>query len=304
MSTAYLFPGQASQHVGMGRALYEREPAARAVFDQADEALGFPLSELCFYGPEEALTDTVNQQPALYVTSLAAWAVLREQEWPAATSVAGHSLGEFSALAAVGSLAFTDGLALVRRRGELMEAAGKAAPGEMAAILALKIDEVTRLCTEAQQETGRPVQVANDNCPGQVVISGDRNAVQEAITRARQAGARKVVTLPITIAAHSPLMEPAVEPFTQAIEETPFSEPAVPVIGNTTARPLTAPDDIRAELSAQLTGSVCWADSMRFLRDQGVDTFIEVGPGDVLTSLMKRIDRKATRKTFRPEEGT
>ena len=304
MSTAYLFPGQASQHVGMGRALYEREPAARAVFDQADKALGFSLSELCFYGPEEALTDTVNQQPALYVTSLAAWAVLREKEWPSATYVAGHSLGEFSALAAVGSLAFADGLALVRRRGELMEAAGKASPGEMAAILALEIEEVARLCSEAQQETGRPVQVANDNCPGQVVISGEHNAVQEAMTLAKESGARKVVTLPITIAAHSPLMEPAVEAFTQVIEETPFSEPAVPIIGNTTASPLTTPDEIRAELSAQLTGSVRWAESMRYLRDQGVGAFVEVGPGDILTSLMKRIDRKVTRIAFKLEEGT
>ncbi len=290
--------------MGMGRVLYEREPAARAVFDQADEALGFALSELCFYGPEEALTDTVNQQPALYVTSLAAWAVLQEKEWPAAAYVAGHSLGEFSALAAVGSLAFTDGLALVRRRGELMKAAGKEAPGEMAAILALDMAEVEKRCAEAQEVAGRPVQVANDNCPGQVVISGDREAVQEAVRLAKESGARKVITLPITIAAHSPLMEPAVEAFTEAIRETPFSEPAVPVIGNTTARPLTAPDAIRAELAAQLTGSVRWTESMRYLRDQGVDTFVEVGPGDVLTGLMKRIDRKATRKVFQIEEGT
>lgn len=290
--------------MGMGRALYEREPAARAVFDQADEALGFSLSELCFYGPEETLTETVNQQPALYVTSLAAWAVLQEREWPAAVYVAGHSLGEFSALAAVSSLDFTDGLALVRRRGELMEAAGKASPGEMAAILALDIDEVGRFCTEAQDSTGCPVQVANDNCPGQVVISGDHEAVQEAVRLAKEGGARKVITLPITIAAHSPLMEPAVEDFTRAIQETPFSEPAVPVIGNTTAHPLTDPDAIRAELAAQLTGSVRWTESMRYLRDQGVETFIEVGPGDVLTGLMKRIDRKATRKAFKFEEGT
>lgn len=266
--------------------------------------MGFSLSELCFYGPEEALTDTVNQQPALYVTSLAAWAVLQERGWPAAAYVAGHSLGEFSALAAVSSLAFTDGLALVRKRGELMKAAGEAAPGEMAAILALDMAQVSELCAEAQEATGRPVQVANDNCPGQVVISGEREAVQEAVGRAREAGARKVITLPITIAAHSPLMEPAVEPFTEAIRQTPFSEPSVPVIGNTTARPLTDPEAIRAELAAQLTGSVRWTESMQFLRDQGVETFIEVGPGDVLTGLMKRIDRKATRKTFELEEGT
>lgn len=288
----------------MGHTLYEREPAARAVFDQADKALGFSLSELCFYGPEEALTDTVNQQPALYVTSLAAWAVLQEQGWPPPTYVAGHSLGEFSALAAVDSLAFTDGLALVRRRGELMKAAGEAMPGEMAAILALAMSEVEKVCTKAREVAGRVVQVANDNCPGQVVISGDQEAVREAVRLAKEAGARKVINLPITIAAHSPLMEPAVEPFTEAIQKTPFSGPSVPVIGNTTARPLTDPDTIRAELAAQLTGSVRWTESMQYLREQGVETFIEVGPGDVLTGLMKRIDRKATRKTFKIEEGT
>jgi [acyl-carrier-protein] S-malonyltransferase len=300
MTTAYLFPGQGSQHVGMGRALYEREPAARTLFDRADHLLGFPLSQLCFHGPEEALTDTVNQQPALFVTSLANWAVMQEQGWPPAAYAAGHSLGEFSALAAAGSLTFDAGLALVRRRGELMQEAGAAEPGAMAAVLALDVAQVEEVCAQARAESGQPVQVANDNCPGQVVISGAQAPLQRAVALAQAAGARKVVTLPITIAAHSPLMASAAAAFARAVQQAPISAPSLPIIANTSARPLTAPEEIRAELIAQLTGSVRWTDSMRYLRRQGVDTFVEVGPGDVLSALMKRIDRKAVRRQFRP----
>ncbi|MCA9992273.1 MAG: ACP S-malonyltransferase, partial [Anaerolineales bacterium] len=196
MSTAYLFPGQGSQHVGMGQALYQREPAARAVFDQADEMLGFSLSSLCFFGPEEALTDTINQQPALYVTGLAAWQVMQSQDWPPPTFVAGHSLGELTALAAAGSLTFADGLRLVRRRGELMKRAGEEQPGAMAAVLGLELETLVTICAAAQARRSRPVQVANDNCPGQVVISGDKSALTEAVAQAEAAGARKVVILP------------------------------------------------------------------------------------------------------------
>ncbi|MFW5940346.1 MAG: ACP S-malonyltransferase [Chloroflexota bacterium] len=301
MSTAYLFPGQGSQHVGMGRDLYQREPAARAVFDQADDLLGFPLSRLCFDGPQETLTDTVNQQPALFVTSLAAWAVIRERdEWPAPAYLAGHSLGEFSALTAAGALTFADGLALVRRRGELMKAAGDENPGAMAAILALDEELVQAVCRQAQEKTGRPVQLANDNCPGQAVISGDEQALQEAMQLARDAGARKVVRLPITIAAHSPLMRSAADSFARTVQNTPIAGATIPVVANTSAQPMTTPEEIRGELIAQLTGNVRWAESMRFLRQEGVQSFVEVGPGDVLTSLMKRIDRKAQRVTFEP----
>jgi [acyl-carrier-protein] S-malonyltransferase len=286
----------------MGHELYRREPAARAVFDQADELLGFSLSRLCFEGPEEQLTDTVNQQPALFVTSLAAWAVISQRNGAPPSYMAGHSLGEFSALTAAGALAFADGLALVRRRGELMKEAGEAQPGAMAAILALSTEQVQAVCQQAQEATGRPVQLANDNCPGQVVISGDAEALEQAMLLAQEAGARKVVKLPITIAAHSPLMAPAAAAFAQAVQEASITAPVVPVIGNTSARPLTTPDEVRRELVAQLTGNVRWTDSMRYLIEQGVDTFIEVGPGDVLTSLMKRIDRKVTRETFQLEE--
>lgn len=283
----------------MGHVLYEREPAARAVFDQADELLGFPLSTLCFHGPEDALTDTINQQPALYVTGMAAWKVIGQDDaWPAPAYLAGHSLGEFTALTAAGSLSFADGLALVRRRGELMQRAGETEPGAMAAVLALETERLETVCAEARATTGRPVQVANDNCPGQVVISGDETALQEAMRLAEAAGARKVVRLPITIAAHSPLMATAAADFGAVVATTPLEAPAVPVIGNTSARPLTTPTEIRDELVAQLTGNVRWTESMRYLLAQGADTFIEVGPGNVLTGLMKRIDRKVARRKF------
>lgn len=287
----------------MGRALYEREPAARAVFDRADRLLGFPLSSLCFAGPAEELTDTANQQPALFVTGVAAWRVIQEQgteQWPPAAYFAGHSLGEFTALTAAGSLDFAAGLALVRRRGELMKRAGETAPGAMAAVLGLDSELVSTTCRQAQEQSGAVVQLANDNCPGQIVISGDGSALALAMELLKEAGARKVVPLPITIAAHSPLMATAAAAFAGAVDSTPLQPPSVPVIGNTTARPLTTPEAVRDELVAQLTGSVRWTESMRYLRAQGVERFVEVGPGDVLTGLMKRIDRQAKRQAFMP----
>lgn len=284
--------------MGMGLDLYEASEAARVLFAQADAQLGFPLSTLCFTGPEDRLTDTVNQQPALFVASLAAYAVMQEQGWAAPAFMAGHSLGELSALAAAGSLSFADGLRLVQRRGELMKLAGERSPGAMAAILALDIETVDRVCAEATAVTGRPVQLANDNCPGQVVISGDVDALQQAMTLAQEAGARKVVRLPITIAAHSRLMASVADEFAQAVDETPIRAPAVPVIGNVTAQPLLTPDEIRAELKAQLTSAVAWTQTIAYLATQGVDTFVEVGPGEVLLGLVKRIERKAARVKF------
>lgn len=298
MPTAFLFPGQGSQFVGMGRDLYDREPAARALFDEADARLGFPLSRLCFDGPEETLTDTAIQQPALYTTSLAAWAVLRQRGEAAADYLAGHSLGEFSALAAAGALTFADGLALVRRRGELMKLAGQGSPGGMAAVLGLDAGPVAALCAQAAAETGRFVGVANDNCPGQIVISGDETALARAVAHLTAAGARKVVRLPISIAAHTPLMAAVAEAFAAAVDAAPLSEANTPVIANVTARPIQTPDDIRAELKAQLTSPVAWTESIRYLSDQGVDRYVEVGPGDVLLGLVKRIDRNAQRVKF------
>lgn len=295
MSKAFLFPGQGSQQVGMGQALYERVPEARAIFDEADERLGFSLSTLCFTGPDEELTDTVNQQPALFTTSLAMHAALLAEGVEPPAFVAGHSLGEFSALAAAGCLSFAAGLALVRRRGELMKAAGEREPGAMAAILGLDLPQVADLCAQATAQNGRPVQVANDNCPGQIVISGDKGALETAVALTLAAGARKAVVLPITIAAHSPLMASAAADFATAVDATPIHSPAIPIIGNVTAQPLTNPEAIRAELKAQLTASVLWTDSMRYLIAQGVRSVVEVGPGDVLLSLMKRIDRQVER---------
>jgi [acyl-carrier-protein] S-malonyltransferase len=282
----------------MGLDLYQANPDSRAVFDLADRQLGFPLSELCFHGPEKDLFDTVNQQPALLVTSIAAWRIIQQGDWPPPSYLAGHSLGEFSALVAAGSLEFEDGLALVRKRGELMKAAGEQEPGAMAAILALDAEIVEEICSQASSATGRPVQMANDNCSGQLVISGDKMALAEAVRLAEEAGARKVVQLPISIAAHSALMASAAKEFAKAVDATPITSPQVPVIGNVTAEPMTNQEEIRAELKAQLTSSVQWTHSMNYLLQQGVDTYIEVGPGNVLLGLMKRIDRQSKRVKF------
>ncbi len=279
----------------MGLDLYNQVPEARAVFDQADDILGFSLSKLCFDGPEADLIATINQQPAIFTTSVAAWVWLQTEGWERPSFVAGHSLGEFSALAAVGAISFADGLKLVRRRGELMQEAGEQEPGAMAAILALDIPAVKEICQEATERHGRPVQIANDNCPGQVVISGDTAALETALELAAAAKARKVVRLPISIAAHSQLMASAAAAFAKAVDKTPVQTAQCPIIGNVTARPLTTPAEIRSELKAQLTSGVAWADSMNYLLANGVHRFVEVGPGNTLLSFSKRINRKAKR---------
>ncbi len=301
MSTAFLFPGQGSQHVGMGHDLFQKSPVARAVFDQADEQLGFALSKICFEGPEDQLTETVNQQPSLFVVSIAAWQVMKSQDWISPDFVAGHSLGELSALAVAGSLTFHDGLQLVRRRGELMKAAGEREPGAMAAIINLDVPVVNEVCARATDSTGQPVQLANDNCPGQVVISGDKIALKEAMQLAEKAGAYRVIELPISIAAHSALMDSASAEFGRIVDETPIQTPRMPVIGNVSAMPLTTTDEIRAELKAQLTSPVLWTDSMNYLLEQGVNKVVEVGSGNVLLNLMKRISRKTERVKFEIE---
>jgi len=294
---ALLFPGQGSQAVGMGKELAERYPTARAIFAEADDLLGFSLSTLCFAGPEESLTDTINAQPALLACSVAALAALQSElgSLPTPTFFAGHSMGEYSALVAANSIAFADGLRLVRERGRLMKEAGQKAPGLMAAILGLDESIVAQVCADAQIASGGIAQIANDNCPGQIVISGDRVGMERAMADLEAAGARKVVALAVSIAAHSPLMAPAAVELQAAIDAISIRPPVAPVIGNTSATPLTSADSIRTELVAQLTGSVRWTASMQHAVDAGVETFAEIGPGEVLSGLLKRIARKSER---------
>ncbi|MBI3763619.1 MAG: ACP S-malonyltransferase [Chloroflexi bacterium] len=293
-TTAFVFPGQGSQVVGMGRALAETSPAARAVFEEADDILKFKLSALCWDGPEETLTDTINAQPALYVCGIAALRALEEKlgEFKPAC-VAGHSLGELTALTAVGSMEFEDGLPLVRERGRLMKAAGEENPGGMAAILNLDASALVELCAEASAATGGVVQVANDNCPGQVVISGSTAALEKAMEIAKARGAKRALRLPVSIAAHSPLMKDAAAKFKVAVDAIPFIFPALPVVGNVGAQPLADASAIRAELPAQLTSPVRWTESVRYMISLGVTTFVELGSKDVLTGLLKRIDSNA-----------
>lgn len=291
---AYLFPGQGSQYVGMGRDFYAF-PAARAVFDQADAILGFPLSRLCFEGPAEQLNDTVNTQPAVFVASVAALRALEEQEGEPPAYVAGHSMGEFSALTAAGVLTFEDGLKLVRERGRLMKQAGEQSPGGMAAVIGLERALMEEVCAEVREESGEYVGVANDNCPGQIVISGAFGALERAMERAVERGARKVVRLTVSIAAHSPLMAEAATEFRGFLSAASFHEPAVPLVANNVARPVTAPADIRAALGRQLTFPVRWTESVRWMIEQGVTRFVEVGPKEVLTGLVRRIDRSVER---------
>lgn len=279
----------------MGKGLAGTFQIAKQTYSHADKILGFRLSQLSWDGPEELLNDTVNTQPALLVHSVAALRVFSEQHpgfRPA--YVAGHSMGELSALVAAEALSFEETLHLVRRRGELMKSAGYTNPGGMTAILGLDIPTLELICKEASSET-EIVQIANDNCPGQVVISGARPALEKAQAQAIARGAQRVVPLAVSIGAHSPLMAITQADFNQTVTMAPILDPTVPILGNVSAQPLNTADAIRSDIQAQLTSRVRWTETIQYLLDQGVNTFIEFGPGKVLTGLLKRMDRQATR---------
>ena len=284
MSLALLFPGQGSQTVGMARALSESEATARSVLDRADDVLGFSLRELMFDGPDEDLTATKNAQPAILAHSVAVLEVARERLGPVSMA-AGHSLGEFSAHVAAGTLSFEDALAAVRLRGELMYAAGQARPGTMAAVLGLGDDAVEEVCARVDAGTCVP---ANFNSRGQVVVSGDVSGIEQAMVLLKEAGAKRVVQLNVSGAFHSPLMGPAVEGLSNRLDEIEFRDPAYPVVSNVTAQPVTTGEDARRLLVEQLTSPVRWSASIAAMVDAGVDRFIELGPGSVLCGLNRR----------------
>lgn len=285
---AYVFPGQGSQAVGMGRDLCEGHAIARQTFEEADDALGFSLSKLCFEGPEDELRQTHNAQPAIMATGIACLRAARAAGLSTGASfVAGHSLGEYTALVAAGALSFADGLRLVRERGRLMQHAGEQVPSGMAAVLGLEDDALHDVCQEAG------VQVANLNCPGQVVISGPQSELASAMDLAKTKGARQVIPLNVSGAFHSRVMRPAEEGLSRYLECVPIQDPSVPVVANVTARPVLDAAGVRTVLVQQLCSPVRWHPSVAWMLAEGVTSFMEFGPGRVLAGLIKRISRQA-----------
>lgn len=288
--TAYIFPGQGSQTVGMGRDLYETFAAAKAIINQADEVLKFPLSKLYFEGPEEELRQTVNAQPALVTIGFACLKAMQEAaggNLPVPAFTAGHSLGEYTALAAAGVFDFATAVYLARERGRLMQEAGTKTTGGMVAVLGMEEAALNEICRETE------TNIANYNSPGQLVISGATENVARAAELAKARGASRAVPLQVSGAFHSPLMKPAEEALRQIIAGMPFGDPSVPVIGNTTALPLTTAAEVKDELTRQLCHGVQWQRSVEYMAAQGVNNFVEIGPGKVLTGLVRRINREA-----------
>ncbi len=302
---AFVFPGQGSQHVGMGKALFEVSEAGRRVFRQADEILGFALSRLCFEGPERELNDTVNAQPAILTVSIACLAALRERwqamgEMVAPRHVAGHSLGEFTALVAADVLDFDAALRLVRERGRLMKESGNVRPGGMLAVLGLERDAVEHLVREAT--TAGIITVANANSPGQLVLSGEPAALERAMQLAQERGATRVVRLPISIASHSPLMSRAAAQFAELVARLPLRQPRIPVVANITGQILTSAEEVRRELADHILRPVQWTGCVVEMVRSGTSTFLEIGPGQVLSGLIRRISQEVQVITLNDRE--
>lgn len=299
-NVAVLFPGQGSQSVGMGKALYGAYEAARAVFKAAEAALGWEVSHLCFEGPADELNLTARTQPAILTVSVAAWKALETEAGPETLKrlrvrtrfVAGHSLGEYTALVVGGGLRFSDAVSLVEKRGKFMQEAVPEGEGAMSAIIGLERNSVEEICRTASSVG--VVSPANLNCPGQVVIAGHRRAVEEAERLAKTGGARKIIPLAVSVPSHSSLMAQACERLAGALADVSLSDLSIPLVNNAGARVLTQTEEIRQSLLKQLCAPLLWEDSIRLMMDQGVDTFVEVGPGRVLSGLVKRIARRAT----------
>lgn len=304
MTRVFTFPGQGSQAVGMGKALADASSAAKAVFEEVDDALGEKLSDIIWEGPLDALTLTANTQPALMAVSLAAIAAMQEagiSVADGASYVAGHSLGEYSALAAAGSLSVADAARLLRIRGDAMQSAVPVGEGAMAAILGLELGQVESLVAEASA-TG-VCDVANDNAPGQVVVSGAKGAVEKAAELAKAMGARRALMLPVSAPFHCALMQPAAERMAEALKDAEFAEPCVPLVANVLASPITDPEQIKRHLVEQVTGRVRWRESVLWLSQNGVTDALEIGAGKVLAGLIKRIAPDVTASSIgKPED--
>lgn len=284
MATAYLFPGQGSQSVGMGKDHYHENEQFASLVDQANDVLGFDLKAIMFEGPQEKLKQTEFTQPAIFLHSVALYNTLDAKP----DMVAGHSLGEFSALVACGALQFDDALRIVRRRGELMQQAGENNPGTMAAIIGMDDEVVEEVCAKATEEIGKEVIAANYNCPGQLVISGDVDAVEKAVELAKEQGCRLAKVLPVSGAFHSSLMQPAYDGLKEELEALDISGPDCPIYSNYTAEPTTDPEEIRSNVLNQLLNPVRWTQTLKSMHANGADSFVEVGPGKVLQGLVKR----------------